>query len=271
MATKAATTKKTPARKAAPAKTKTTSKTAPAKAKKTGFVEYVAGALKPLATWRAFGAEALGTFLLAAAVITGQGQPIIIMFALAGIVLLVGAISGAHLNPAITIAALVTRRIEWVRAVGYIIAQVIGAALAFVVLSAFLEGAASDETSLLYAAPSLFQAVDLANAAGKEWYVLFAEITGTAILGFAVATALRAKETITAGLTVGFGIFVALIVAATAAGYVTASAIINPAVAVALQALSWEVWPLVIYILGATIGATIGFVLYDLLNGRKEK
>ena len=58
-------------------------------------------------------------------------------------------------------------------------------------------------------------------------------------------------------------------VAATATSYVAASAIINPAVAISLQALSWEVWPLVVYVLAPALGGIVGFVLYDVLNGRK--
>lgn len=270
MATKAATTKKSPAKRAVPAKTKRASVSTPTRAKSVSFVDRVSKTLKQASSWRAFGAELFGTFLLAAAIIVGQGQPIVVMFALVGIVLLVGALSGGHLNPAVTIGALITRRIEWTRAVGYIIAQIIGAVLAFVVLDAFLGGAAaSEETNLFFAAPALFQAHDLATVAGKEWYVFFAELTGMAILGYAIANALRSKERLVSAFSAGIGIFIALMVAATATSYVAASAIINPAVAISLQALSWEVWPLVVYVLAPALGGIVGFVLYDVLNGRK--
>lgn len=271
MATKAATTKKSPARKTVSAKTKTVRRSTPARAQSQGFVGHLSTTLRDLTSWRAFGAEAFGTFLLAAIIIVGQGAPIAVLFGIIGIVLLVGALSGAHLNPAVTIGALVTRRIEWLRAVGYIVAQFLGAALAFVVLGAFLEGAATNNeaASMFYAAPELFKAASLAE--GKEWYVFFAELTGTAILGYAVATALRSKERVVSALSVGSGIFIALMVAATAAGYVAATTIINPAVAVSLQALSWEVWPLSVYVLAPAVGGVVGFVLYDVLNGRRVK
>ena len=61
-------------------------------------------------------AEFVGSFLLAAAVIAGQGQPIIVLFAVVGVVLVVGGMSGAHINPAITIGAWATRKISGVRA-----------------------------------------------------------------------------------------------------------------------------------------------------------
>ena len=137
-------------------------------------------------------------------------------------------------------------------------------------LDAFLGGAAaSEETNLFFAAPALFQAHDLATVAGKEWYVFFAELTGMAILGYAIANALRSKERLVSAFSAGIGIFIALMVAATATSYVAASAIINPAVAISLQALSWEVWPLVVYVLAPALGGIVGFVLYDVLNGRK--
>ncbi len=213
-------------------------------------------------------AEFIGTFLLAAAVVTGQGQPIIIMFAIAGIVLLVGTLSGAHLNPAISIGALVTRKISGLRALGYVVAQFLGALAALGLLNAFVGGApaiSADAAAYGQQAASLFEAAKL--PADKEWYVFFAELLGATILGFAVATATRIKgDRVASALTVGFGIFVALLVAASVAAFVGGSAIVNPAVALSLQALKFEMWPLAAYILAPVIGGVIGFILHDILR-----
>lgn len=211
-------------------------------------------------------AEFIGTFLFAGAVIAGQGQPIIILFALAGIVLLVGTLSGAHLNPAITVGALVTRKITGLRALGYIVAQFLGALAAFGLLSLYIGGAAAPAADAYgSAAPALFEATKI--PVGKEWFLFFSELLGTAILGFAVASALRIKgDRVASALTVGFGIFVALLLAASAAAYVGGSAIINPAVALSLQAIKWEIWPFAIYVLSPVIGAVIGFIVYDILR-----
>ena len=46
----------------------------------------------------------------------------------------VGHISGGHFNPAVTVAAVLDRRIEMTDAIGYILAQVIGAIAAAVVV-----------------------------------------------------------------------------------------------------------------------------------------
>src|SRR5690349_8704166 len=87
-------------------------------------------------------AEFVGTFIFAATVIAGQGQPILVFFALVGVVLAVGTLSRAYVNPALTIAAWVTRRMSALRALAYIVAQVLGAMLALVVLNAYVGHAA---------------------------------------------------------------------------------------------------------------------------------
>lgn len=280
MATKKATTtnKKAPAKKTvakkttATAATKTSAKTVSAPAKKQTLGQHVERSLLSKSLWRTLGAEFLGTFLLAAVIIGGQGQPIFVLFGLVGLVLLFGAVSGAHFNPAVTIGAWATRRIGWLRALGYVFAQFLGAAVAFFALSAFLGGAtAPTAEQQMYGqqAASLFQANDIsALTDNKQWYVFFAEVLGTAILGFAIAVALRAKDSITAAFSAGLGIFVALMVGITAAGFVSASSIINPAVALSLQAYD-GVWSYIIYGLGAVLGGVIGFLLHDLIRGRK--
>lgn len=279
MATKkaATTNKKATAKKSAAVTstktTKTTVTTAPnVAAKSHTFAGYIQRSVRTATLWRALGAELVGTFLLAGVVIAGQGQPIFVLFAFAGVVITLGAISGAHVNPAITIGALVTRRIGWLRAVGYIIAQCMGAALAYIVLSNFISGANAASASGAYgqAAPALFAAADIAKLPGKEWFVFFSELTGTAILGLALANATRElKDRVAAAFTAGLGIFIALMIAVSAASYVGATAIINPAIAIALHAYSWaNIWPFAIYALAPVIGGVLGFVIYDLLRGK---
>lgn len=276
MATRAATkTRKSPAKSAAKV-TRSSVKSAPAKTSN-NFVGGVKQSLRQTSLWRALAAEFIGTFLLAAIIIAGQGQPIIVMFALVGLVFLIGALSGAHINPAITIGAFITRRISWLPALGYIIVQCLGAALAFVTLGAFLAatGPVSEEAQLFgQAAPALFSAVEIATIAGKEWYVFFAELLGTAILGVAIASALRSAKNnnlVAASFTAGLGIFIALMVAVSSASYAGASAIINPAVAISLQAYDWSsFWSFAAYAIAPVIGGVAGFVLYDLVWGRSK-
>lgn len=278
MATKkaVATNKKAPAKKAVGksavlAETKTTVKTVTASAKKQTLGQRLENSMVSGSLWRSLGAEFLGTFLLASVIIAGQGQPIFVLFGLAGIVLLFGSVSGSHVNPAITVAAWATRRIGWLRALGYIFAQFLGAAVAFFALSAFIGGAvqpSAEQQMYGQSAASLFQAADIANLAGKEWYVFFAELLGVTIFGFAMASAARAKETIHAAFAAGFGLFIALMIAITVSGYVSASAILNPAVALSLQAYAPNAWSYIIYALAPVLGAVVGFLLHDLIRGR---
>jgi aquaporin Z len=95
-------------------------------------------------------AELIGTFAL---VLIGCGSAVIagshitfmgISFAFGLVVLAmvyaIGSISGCHINPAITIAMLVARKINGKDAVVYIIAQCIGAIIAGAVLLAIASG-----------------------------------------------------------------------------------------------------------------------------------
>jgi len=275
MATKkaVATNKKAPLKKVSSSETKTTVKTVPATVKKQKLGQRLENSMVVRSLWRALGAEFVGTFLLAAVIIAGQGQPIFVLFGLAGIVLLIGSVSGAHVNPAITIAAWATRRIGWLRAIGYIFVQFLGAAAAFFAFSAFLGGAtqpSAEQQMYGQTAASLFKAVDVSTLTSKEWYVFFAEVLGTTILGFGIAAAARAKETVNAALTAGFSIFIALMIGITLSGYVSASSVLNPAVALSLQAYTANAWTYIVYALAPIVGGVLGFILHDIIRGKER-
>lgn len=218
-------------------------------------------------------AEFIGTFLLAGIVLASSGQPLFVMFAVIAIVLVVGGVSGAYLNPALTVGALVTRRVTLVRAVSYIVAQVLGALMALVILNAFISAApevSKQAQAFGQASPSLYAAPAIAS--GKEWIVLASELLGSVILAFAVAAGLRRLNVgnLTHAFTYGAGLYLAILFAGTAANYVGASAIMNPAVAGSLQALKFELWPLVIYVVAPLVGGVLGFALSDLVQNESE-
>lgn len=265
MATKKAATTKKASSTRKTVSTKTTTVSTASAAAKTSHPSF-SESIRQFAFWRSLSAELVGTFLLAAVFIVGQGQPLYLLFAVAGLILLLGTISGAYLNPATTIAAWVSRRISWIRMVGYIVFQVIGALLALVVLGTFV-GGADNSNAALYGTTQIFQAADL--VAGKELYVLFAELLGTTIFAFAFANALRGgQERLTSALTAGIGMFVALMISFIAASYVGATAILNPALGFTLQAISFSLWPIAVYIFAPIVGAIAGFFLNDFLKGR---
>jgi aquaporin Z len=74
--------------------------------------------------------ELIGTFIfLSVILITGEAIPIAI--ALAAMIYWGGKISGGAFNPAVTLALYLNKKLNTVQLVGYMIAQFIGAVLAF--------------------------------------------------------------------------------------------------------------------------------------------
>lgn len=216
-------------------------------------------------------AEFIGTFLLVASIFSLQNSPVYVPFAIIGIVMIIGGISGAHINPAMTIGALITKKISGLKSVMYIVAQLLGAGAAWLTLQAFstatvAKGAATTST--------LFHAGKIADT-GKEWPLLFAELLGAVIIGFGVATFLKAKSNkfnynqAQAAITYAFTFFIASIVTYSATMSIlaeqnTAVVFMNPAVALAANAMN-SVWTVAIYAFAPIVGAVVGFVLCELL------
>lgn len=213
-------------------------------------------------------AEFIGVFLLAITVLIVRNEPFYMFIGVVGIFMLIGGLSGAHINPAVTIGAWVSRRVSNIRAASYIIAQFLGAMLAVVVMSAFIDQAPEISAEAQFSpTPELFTAAAIAE--GKEWAVFFAEVIGVAVLGFAYAGVLgsRVIKKASGALTVGSGAFLAMAFASTVTSYIGASAALNPATAVAIEAVDFQnVWTLAVYFAAPIFGAVIGFFLYDLLK-----
>ena len=202
-------------------------------------------------------AEFVGTFMFAGVVLAASGQPIIILFALAAIVLTVGHLSGSHVNPAITVAAWINRQITATRMGAYVVAQVLGAMLAYVVLNWFLKGTVDPAAATLGQATELFKVAPLTE--GKEWNAFWAEMLGAAVFGFGCASFLTgARRGYAAAYVVAGSLFVGLVLAGK-------TAILNPAVAVAVGGIDFTkavLWPLGVWALAPIVGAAVGMYLY---------
>ncbi len=197
----------------------------------------------------ALAAEFIGTFGLSLAVLVSLNGflPQVPTAVVAGVtltlfVLLIGSISGSHINPAVTIGLLSVRKIDLPSALGYIVAQIAGALVAWVTMSLLLEGELTAQV----------------NAIG-DYRTFFAEFLGALIFGFGIASAIHHKlkgfeQAFAIGMSLTFGIVVAAVVS---------NGVLNPAVAIAIESVSWS------YILGPIVGLILGTNLYAFLFGKK--
>src|ERR1700728_4210014 len=105
----------------------------------------------PRQEWRRLFSELLGTFFLVLAAAggglmghtipggIGHGAAVLApALTVMAIILFMGKVSGAHLNPAVSIAFALRRDFPWWRVPGYIIVQLAGATLAALVLHAII-------------------------------------------------------------------------------------------------------------------------------------
>ncbi|XP_050678730.1 lens fiber major intrinsic protein-like [Leptidea sinapis] len=113
--------------------------------------------------WRALLAEVISTallVLLGIASILPKDVPLTNVALAFGFVVLInieafGPVSGAHMNPAVTLAATLYGRLEPLAAVGYLIAQIIGATLGFGALMGLAPEVFKTETVVGGTAPVL--------------------------------------------------------------------------------------------------------------------
>ena len=121
-----------------------------------GILDRIADFKDPRQEWRRLFSEVLGTFFLvlvaAGGGMMGHAFPGVISRTAAvvapalmvmAIILFMGKISGAHLNPAVSVAFALREDFPWRRVPGYIVAQLAGATLAALFLRAVINVSAS--------------------------------------------------------------------------------------------------------------------------------
>jgi MIP family channel proteins len=210
-------------------------------------------------------AEAIGTGILvfagAGAVIINQlsdgqithvGIGLTFGMAVAITIYAIGHISGAHINPAVTLGFALTRHLPWKEAPAYWIAQLSGAVAA---------------SSLHWAMFGLVGDMGATSPAGSSVQSLGLEIALTFILMFvvmSVATDVRAvgqAAAIAIGMTIGLeAIFAGPISGAS----MNPARSFGPALVGGVWASHWVYW------LGPLIGAIGGAVVYRFLRGQQN-
>ena len=188
-------------------------------------------------------AELFGTFVLALLVRLSLGAtmplatPVLAALTLGFLVYAIGPVSGAHVNPAVTIGLWSIGKIKPVDAIGYIVSQCVGAFLALTIAPV-----------LVSVMPALTTATTKLPA--------FGEAAGAALFVFGIASVVYGKAPASlSGVVVGTALLLGVLVAST-----VSLGILNPAVAFVLGSLS------VPYIVGPIAGAIVGAWAYRLLS-----
>ncbi|GHU64065.1 aquaporin Z [Clostridia bacterium] len=216
-------------------------------------------------------AELIGTFVL---VLVGCGSAaflgvqvggghlaVALAFGLAIVAtaFVIGNVSGCHINPAVSFAMLLSRRISGKDFAGYVIFQIIGALLAAGVLKYLTSiSTIGDQTGAL--GSNGFGSVGMAGA-------IIVEIILTFIFVFAVlgVTADPGKGSV-AGLVIGLTLaFVHIIGIPLTGTSVNPARSIGPAVFAGGQSLS-QLW---VFIVAPLVGAAIAALLYKLVIAQK--
>ena len=208
-------------------------------------------------------AESVGTFTLVfagcGAIMVnadggGLGQlGIAIAFGLAIMVMVyaVGHVSGAHFNPAVSLAFALTRHFPWPRVAGYWAAQAAGALAA----AALLRASLGDVANVGVTQPSGSDAQSFVWEVVLSFFLMFvivAVATDTRAVGEAAAIAI--------GATVGLDALV---------GGPISGASMNPARSLGPALVAGDLDALWIYLTAPLLGAAVGALAYALVRGER--
>jgi aquaporin Z len=213
---------------------------------------------------RKYLAELLGTFLFLTAgylsvpafIASGATNQLVVPFSfslgLLAAIFAVGHISGGHFNPAVTIAMVIDKRTPTMDAVGYIIAQCIGAI-----------GAAA---LVLVVSGQAAVAAGMTKPGGGVTDVgaLIIEVTLTA--GFvAVILASTKRAPLLAPLAIPFTLIAIHFAAAPLSG-----ASVNPARSLGSALVGGDLSALWIYIVAPIVGSVLGWAVFRVVDGGQE-
>jgi aquaporin Z len=217
----------------------------------------------PSLEWRRLFSELLGTFMLVlvaagGGILHGEGQISLAAAVVApglmvmAIILFMGAVSGAHLNPAVSLAFALRGDFPWQRVPGYIVIQLIGATLACL----FLDAVFGNIQHL---------GATLPGPGYASWQALLMEIVLTASLVSVILGTASAAQNVGAIAALGVGGYIAL------AGLWSApvsGASMNPARSFGPALVSGDFGSYWVYALGPVVGALIAVGCAFILRGK---
>jgi aquaporin Z len=217
----------------------------------------------PSQEWRRLFSELLGTFMLVlvaagGGILHGQGQISLAAAVVApglmvmGIILFMGAVSGAHLNPAVSLAFALRGDFPWKRLPGYVIVQLVGAALACLFLLAVFGNIQH-------------LGATLPGPGYANWQALLMEIVLTATLVSVILGTASSAQNVGAIAALGVGGYIAL------AGLWSApvsGASMNPARSFGPALVSGDLSSYWVYVIGPLVGALIAVGCAFVLRGR---
>jgi aquaporin Z len=216
----------------------------------------------PRLEWRRLFSELLGTFFLVLVAAGGAIVHALAQISLAAavvapglmvmaIILFMGAVSGAHLNPAVSVAFALRRDFPWNRLPGYVIVQLVGASLACL----FLDAVFGNVHHL---------GATLPGSGYADWQALLVEVVLTAGLVSVVLGTASAAQNVGAIAALGVGGYIAL------AGLWSApvsGASMNPARSFGPALVSGDFSSYWLYLVGPTAGALIAVGCAWVLRG----
>ena len=214
-------------------------------------------------------AELIGTFVLVfascgSAVLAGDkigflGVSLAFGLSLLAMVYAIGPVSGCHINPAVTVGLLISRKMDARYAPGYIIAQIVGAILAAALLLLIVKGAPAGYDP----AVAGFAANGYGEHSPGRYNMLSAllvEIVLTFFLVFTVLGATDIKAPVGfAGIPIGFVLTLIHLV-----GIPVTNTSVNPARSIgpAIFVGGWALSQLWLFIVAPLIGAAIAAGVY---------
>ncbi len=171
-----------------------------------------------------------------------------------GVIFFMGTISGAHLNPAVTLAFAVRGNFPWRRVPGYIVAEVLGATLAALFLQAMYGGILNGATE---PAPQIDGTVA----------VLTEAILTLGLVSVILGTASGARNVGING-AIAVGAYIGLV---SVWGAPVTGASMNPARSLAPMLVGGDLTNYWIYLVGPILGAMVAVGFEYILKGKATK